>query len=207
MVSRPDCNRLDKLEILYPRGVWNVFPADLLTRVQPVRRIFSIDRGYKERRTPVKTFLTVLIIALIIVIMPLGVAQVSSRASGIPAQEVTSSEEEIPANEKLAIIWTSGDREVALKMVFMYTYNARKFGWWKDITLVVWGPSAKLLSEDVELQEYIKKIKDVGVHLKACKGCSDLYGVSDKLSGLGVEVKYMGEITDYMKEGRHVLTF
>ncbi|HSG27214.1 MAG TPA: DsrE family protein [Candidatus Krumholzibacterium sp.] len=124
-----------------------------------------------------------------------------------PVVKKEASAEEIPANERLAIIWTSGDREVALKMVFMYTFNSKKFGWWKDITLVVWGPSAKLLSEDAELQEYIAKIKEAGVHLKACKGCSDLYGVSDKLAALGIEVKYMGEITDYIKEGRHVLTF
>ncbi len=132
---------------------------------------------------------------------------VSAGQAEKPAVEKEVSAEEIPANERLAIIWTSGDREVALKMVFMYTFNSKKFGWWKDITLVVWGPSAKLLSEDVELQEYIAKIREAGVHLKACKGCSDLYGVSDKLAALGIEVKYMGEITDYIKEGRHVLTF
>ena len=34
--------------------------------------------------------------------------------------------------EKLVILWTSGDREVALKMVFMYTYNAKKYGWWDE---------------------------------------------------------------------------
>ena len=33
----------------------------------------------------------------------------------------------IPDSEKLVIIWTSGDREVALKMAFMYTYNAKKY--------------------------------------------------------------------------------
>ncbi|MBL7110930.1 MAG: hypothetical protein ISS19_03195 [Bacteroidales bacterium] len=29
-------------------------------------------------------------------------------------------------NEKLVVLWTSGDREVALKMAFMYTFNAKK---------------------------------------------------------------------------------
>jgi len=113
---------------------------------------------------------------------------------------------ELKPEDKLVVLWTSGDREVALKMVFMYTFNARKYKWWDDITLVVWGPSAKLLSEDKELQDYIKKIKDAGVDLKACKGCSDQYGVSEKLEELGITVKYMGELTDYLKEGRHILT-
>ena len=78
-------------------------------------------------------------------------------------------ENTVKPEDKLVVLWTSGDREVALKMVFMYTFNSRKYNWWKDITLVVWGPSAKLLSEDKELQDYIKKIKDACVTLKACK--------------------------------------
>lgn len=114
---------------------------------------------------------------------------------------------ELPAEEKLVIIWTSGDKEVATKMVFMYTLNSRRFGWWEDITLVVWGPSAKLLSEDVELQEKIAEMKKAGVTLRACKGCSDQYGVSEKLEEIGITVKYMGNITDFIKEGRHILTF
>ena len=114
----------------------------------------------------------------------------------------------ILAKEKLVIVWSSGDRDVALKMVFMYTLNARKRGWWDDITLVVWGPSAKLLTEDQELQDYMKRIIEAGVSVRACKGCSDQYGVSEKLEELGITVLYIGkELTNYIKEGREVLTF
>ncbi|WP_346859252.1 DsrE family protein [uncultured Draconibacterium sp.] len=129
--------------------------------------------------------------------------------SGLATEPVVKNEpqmEEIPASEKLVVLWTSGDKEVAEKMVLMYTYNSKRFDWWKDITLVVWGPSQKVLVENKDIQDYVKKIMDQGTAVKACKGCSDMYGVSDKLEELGVEVKYMGEITDYMKEGRHVLT-
>ena len=92
----------------------------------------------------------------------------------------------------------------------MYTYNAStpRFGWWQDITLVIWGPSAKLLSFDKELQDYVIKMKKAGVTLEACKACADMYEVSDELAALGVDVKYMGDVlTGYIKEGRHVLTF
>ena len=89
----------------------------------------------------------------------------------------------------------------------MYTYNSKKYGWWDDITLVVWGPSAKLLTEDKELQEKIKSMIDAGIVVKACKACSDQYGVSGKLQELGIIVKYMTELTDYIKEGRNILTF
>ncbi len=117
---------------------------------------------------------------------------------------------ELRPEDKLVVLWTSGDRDVALKMVFMYTYNASppRFGWWQDITLIVWGPSSKLLSEDKELQEYVAKMKAAGVRLEACKACADMYQVSDKLAELGVDVKYMGDVlTGYIKEGRHMLTF
>jgi len=89
----------------------------------------------------------------------------------------------------------------------MYTFNAQKRAWWKDITLVVWGPSAKLLTEDKELQEYMARILDAGVTVKACKGCADQYGVSERLEELGINVLYIGEeLSDYMKEDRKMLT-
>ena len=34
---------------------------------------------------------------------------------------------------ELIVLWTSGDREVALKMVFMYTFNSKTKGWWEDV--------------------------------------------------------------------------
>lgn len=111
-------------------------------------------------------------------------------------------------SDKLVVVWTSGDKEVAVKMVYMYTYNAKRRGWWKDVTFIIWGPSSKLLSEDVELQEYLNKMKEEGIVLEACKACADMYGVSDKLTELGVDVKYMGTIlTDYIKGEEHVITF
>lgn len=109
-------------------------------------------------------------------------------------------------SEKLVVLWATGDKEVAEKMLLMYTYNSKRFKWWDDITLVVWGPSAKLLSEDKDLQDYVKKIMDQGTVVKACKGCADMYEVSPKLEELGITVKYMGEMTDYFKEGRHILS-
>jgi len=110
--------------------------------------------------------------------------------------------------ERLVVLWTSGDREVALKMVFLYTLNSKLRDWWQEVTFIVWGPSARLLTEDQELQEHIGAMKDAGVTLEACKKCSDLYGVSEGLEALGIDVKYMGTVfTDYIKEGRKVLTF
>ncbi|MGK0469057.1 DsrE family protein [Clostridium sp.] len=109
--------------------------------------------------------------------------------------------------DKLAVLWTSADREVALKMGFMYTYNAKLKGWWDDVTLIIWGPSSKLLSMDTDLQAYVKKAQDVGVKFQACRACSDMYEVTEKLEALDIEVIYMGEpLTDYLKNGWKVIT-
>ncbi len=110
--------------------------------------------------------------------------------------------------DSLVVVWSSGDRDIALKMVFMYTLNAKLKGWWEDVTLVVWGPSSKLLSVDSELQEYLGRMKEAGVVLEACVTCADMYGVADELRAMDIDVKSMGQpLTDYLKEGRHVITF
>lgn len=109
--------------------------------------------------------------------------------------------------EKLAIIWSSPDREVALKMIFMYARNSQQHFWWDVIRIVVWGPSAQLLANDEELQVYIKEMMANGIEVVACKGCSDKYGVSDTLSGLGVEVLYIGkQFTNMLKSDWRVIT-
>jgi len=111
--------------------------------------------------------------------------------------------------DTLVVLWSSGDREVATKMAFMYTLNAKRRGWWKEVTLIVWGPSAKLLTEDSELQDHIEEMRQAGVGLLACKACSDSYEVSEDLEKLGVEVKYMGEpFTQILKDDyQRVITF
>ncbi|PLX71465.1 MAG: DsrE family protein [Denitrovibrio sp.] len=108
----------------------------------------------------------------------------------------------------LVVVWTSGDPEVAKKMVFMYTYNAKKYGWWENVIFIVWGPSAQLMTHDEELQRELQKFYDIGITVKACKACADMYDASDKLEILGMEVEYMGiPLTNYVKKGYKVLTF
>lgn len=111
-------------------------------------------------------------------------------------------------HNKLAVIWSSGDPEVAHKVCFMYTHNAKKQGWFEQVTLIVWGPSANLLAKDEALQDKVRAMIADGVVLEACKACSDSYGASEALSDLGVDVKYMGvPLTTMLKEGWHTLTF
>jgi hypothetical protein len=111
-------------------------------------------------------------------------------------------------SSRLAVLWTSGDPEVATKVAFMYTLNAERQGWFDEVTLIVWGPSAKLLSENVALQEEVAAMMDVGIEVVACKACADGYGVSEVLGGMGIEVKYMGQpLTEMLKGDWEVISF
>ncbi len=109
---------------------------------------------------------------------------------------------------KLNIVWSSGDREVALKLVFMYTLNAKLREWWDDIELIVWGPSAKLLVEDAEIQNYMKKIQEAGVVVTACIACAKTYGAVEQIRDMGIDIKGMGvPLTNMLKNNERVVTF
>jgi hypothetical protein len=124
--------------------------------------------------------------------------------SGIFAQTETKMEDN---SNKLAVLWTSDDPNLAEKMCFMYTYNAKKQGWFDEVTLIVWGPSAKLLSENKMLQDYVKKMQDVGINVQACVACARMYGVDQQLAEMGIEVKGMGvPLTNYLKDGWKTLS-
>ncbi len=101
----------------------------------------------------------------------------------------------------LALLWTRGDREVADTMVYMYVRNGMLNGWWRHITLIVWGPSAKLLANDEALQEKTKELIAIGVEVQACVACAEMYGVTEKLKELGITVRGMGiPLTEMLQE-------
>jgi Uncharacterized protein conserved in archaea len=125
----------------------------------------------------------------------------------IPGVKAQSSEGE-KTEDKLVVVWTSGDPNVAEKVALMYTHNAKKKGWFQNVTLVIWGPSAKLISENVKLQEEVELMKKDGVVVEACIACANAYGVTEELKNLGYDVKGMGlPLTEYLKTGVKVLTF
>ena len=145
-------------------------------------------------------------LALVFFVLPLVTLKATNPSKTMNETRKEMTEEK--AADHLLIVWTSGDPDVAHKMVFMYAFNAQKNGWWEQVTLLVWGPSAKLSSEDKEIQASLNRMKDQGVELLACKGCADQYGVSSKLEEVGMEVKYTGTyLTDFIKSGKKVISF
>ncbi len=120
----------------------------------------------------------------------------------------TRAQEKASLNNRLAVVWTSGDPEVAHRVCLMYTDNAKKQKWFDEVTLIVWGPSARLLAGDKDLQAKVGSMQDDGVKVQACLACTDSYGVTEQLRKLGIDVKYMGRpLTDLIKGGCNILTF
>lgn len=112
-------------------------------------------------------------------------------------------------NEKkhLYVLWTNADLITAEKMVFMYTVNSLLKNWWEKVTLIVWGATAKLVSEDENIQKMVKKALEAGVHISACKACADQLGVTETLEKLNIEVKYWGmPLTEILKNEEELLT-
>lgn len=108
---------------------------------------------------------------------------------------------------ELFVLWSSGDRETALGMAFMYTLNSKLKGWWQDVTLIVWGASTKLLAQDEELQGRIRQMIDAGVDVVACVACAEMFNATKTLENLGIEVKPMGHpLTQLLKAGKTVLS-
>ena len=111
-------------------------------------------------------------------------------------------------SSRLAVLWTSGDRDVALNVAFMYTGAASRQDWFDEVLLIVWGPSARLLAEDPALQTRVAAMQDEGVDVVACRACADGYGVTPVLEGLGIEVKFMGQpLTEMLRMDWKILTF
>jgi hypothetical protein len=110
---------------------------------------------------------------------------------------------------RLAVVWTSGDAEVAHRMVLMYVHASQKNGWFDQNLVILWGPSDRLLAADKDLQAKVKAMMDDGVKFQACVACADMYGVSPALRDLGVQVKPMGKpLTELIQDdGWNVLTF
>lgn len=110
--------------------------------------------------------------------------------------------------DKLVVVWTSDDPMVAERVALMYTHAAKTAGWFKEVTLIVWGPSAKLITENIKLQDKLRTMQKDGVVIEACVVCANAYGVAEDLKKLGYDVKGMGKpLTDYLKSGAKVLTF
>lgn len=109
--------------------------------------------------------------------------------------------------DELCILWTNDNPITSEKMVCMYAHNALKHKWWDQITVIIWGATAKLVAENESIRARLREMLRDGVHLSACKACADQLGVTSRIEDLGIEVKYWGEpLTEILKKGTRLLT-
>lgn len=149
---------------------------------------------FKLRKNNLKTVACFLLISFILM--------------GAIAAYLYASETKKGEPSKLLILWTSGDKDVAYMVALIYPKVAKKNGWWDQVRIIIWGPSARLVAEDPAMIPLIKALKKEGVEVLACKWCAEQYGVAKKLEALGVEVDFMGEpLTKMLKNDWKVLTF
>jgi hypothetical protein len=107
----------------------------------------------------------------------------------------------------LYVLWTNDNPVTAENMVFMYTINSLKHGWWEKVTLIIWGATAGLVAKDAGVQQLIRNALAAGVHITACKACADQLGVTDTLREMNIEVKYWGlPLTNILKSDEQLLT-
>jgi hypothetical protein len=136
------------------------------------------------------------------------VASLFAGVSSLSAQPAVPDQATESSSNRLAVLWTSGDPEVAHRACLMYAHAARRQKWFDEVVLIVWGPSARLLAADKDIQAKVKAMMQDGVKVQACVACADSYGISAQLKELGIEVKGMGApLSDMLKQGWKVLTY
>ena len=111
-------------------------------------------------------------------------------------------------NEKtLHILWTNADVDTSINMVMMYAANSLSHGWWEKVTVIVWGATAKLLAENIDVQKEALYAMDNGVKFSACISCAKNLGVVDELTELGIELIPWGEpLTEILMKNGKLLT-
>ena len=109
---------------------------------------------------------------------------------------------------KVFILWSGGDREVALEVGLIYPLNAAKAKWMDEVKVIIFGPSEKLAACDAEVQGKLKELQGAGVEVMACKWCADRMNITAPLEKAGIKVVYVGSIiSQLLKDGWASLTF
>ena len=109
---------------------------------------------------------------------------------------------------KVLVILSSGDRDVALEVGLVYPLNAAKNKWMDEVKVIIFGPSERIVAHDMEIQEKIKELQKYGVEIMACKWCSDRMNITGLLEDIGIKAVYVGTvISQLLKDNWAPLSF
>jgi hypothetical protein len=105
------------------------------------------------------------------------------------------------------ILWTTDNKETAMNMVLLYAHNAKIHGWMKEVSILVWGASQKLIIQDKEIQEKIKVMIDDGIKFTACLKCAENMEIAEGLEACHIDLFYTGELlSNWIKSGETVIS-
>lgn len=96
-------------------------------------------------------------------------------------------------NDKLTILWTSGEKDVAMKVAFRYADEVVQKNLWREVELLVWGASVLLAGSDADIKSKLLNLMEVGIQVKACIVCADEYEVTQELEDMGIELIMVSE--------------
>ena len=104
------------------------------------------------------------------------------------------------ADKVLVIISTSDYRKACAGM--MYALNATRNLWMEDVKVVFFGPAQDSITNNLELQELLKKYHTEGGISSACKFIADRDEITSAIDAIGIKVEYVGcIISDFIKDG------
>ena len=107
----------------------------------------------------------------------------------------------------LHILWTNDNLDTSQHMLMMYATNSMLKGWWDNVTVIIWGATAKLVAENEGIQERLKIAQHAGVKFSACIACATIFDVVGKLEALDIEVIPWGPpLTDLLQNGEKLIS-
>ncbi|SHJ67709.1 DsrE family protein [Parasporobacterium paucivorans] len=110
-------------------------------------------------------------------------------------------------SRKLFILWTNADLHTSQYMVMMYATNSMLHNWWDEVTVIIWGSTAKLAAENISIQNSMEMAVHAGVRFSACISCAKQLGVQAKLEDLGIEVIPWGlPLTEILQNNEKLIT-
>lgn len=110
-------------------------------------------------------------------------------------------------SKNLHIVWTNADPLTSHHMVMMYATNSMLNGWWDNVTVVIWGATAKYVAEDEKIQERINIARQAGVEFSACVSCANNLGVTEELEKMDIEIIRWGEkLSNLLQNDEKVIT-
>lgn len=113
---------------------------------------------------------------------------------------------------KLLVIISSGEEAMDKALTgMMYAMNVKKNNWLDDVKVIFFGPSERMIinaESDSQVGVFLKRLIEQGITPMACRAIAEGEDIIKGLSGLGIEVEYVGPlISSFIKNDYAIITF